>query len=73
MRIVDLTGTDFDEIDRKWSYFDWKCHPDDVLGVLSSDLEEHGLAIELGIDGSDGSHFRIVKSQNASVPQRAAV
>ena len=66
MKTVDLRNADRDEIDRNWGYFDWKCPLDEILDVLSSDLQEHGLAIELGIDDSDGYRFRIVKSQNVS-------
>ena len=65
LKIVDLTKYDFDEIDREWGYFDWKCSPDEVLGVLDSDLREHGLVIELGIDGSDGHRFRIVQLKDS--------
>ncbi len=73
MKTVDLRNTDWDEIERNWGYFDWKCQPDEVLGVLSRDLQEHGLAVELGIDGSDGYLFRIVKFRNVSGLQSAAL
>ncbi len=64
IRRVDLRGVDLDAIDDDgWAMVDWKEQPDLVLAVLNEDplLRERGLAIEIGDDGTDAYHFRIIR------------